>query len=170
MRITLDTSLGFRDIYENNTCEKLLVHYRHLFIIAFSLSESVELGFWLWSAPSWLCLSASDITIIIVIVVVVVTVDFVELEWKRQLIDYHIVSVHVDKQLSHNLRNGFDVLFLLVAQLSLIICDSMDYRPPGSSVQGISQARILEWVAIPFSGGSSPPRDRICITGRFFTV
>ena len=109
------------------------------------------------------CLSACDITIIIVIVVVV-TVDFVELEWKRQLLDYRRVSVHVDKQLSHNLRNGFDVLFLLAAQLSLILCDSMDYRPPGSSVQGISQARILEWVAIPFSGGSSPPRDPICIT------
>ena len=31
--------------------------------------------------------------------------------------------------------------------------------PPGSSVHGIFQARILEWVAIPFSRGSSPPRD-----------
>ena len=36
----------------------------------------------------------------------------------------------------------------------------MDCSPPGSSVHGISQARILEWVAIPFSGGSSQPRDQ----------
>ena len=36
--------------------------------------------------------------------------------------------------------------------------------PPGSSVHGISQARILEWVAISFSKGSSQPRDRTCVT------
>ena len=48
----------------------------------------------------------------------------------------------------------------------------MDYNPPGSSVHGILQARILEWVTISFSGGSSQPRSRTwvsCITGRFFT-
>ena len=51
-------------------------------------------------------------------------------------------------------------------------CDPMDCSPPGSSVHGILQARILEWVAIPFSRGSSKPRDRTqvsCIAGRFFT-
>ena len=37
---------------------------------------------------------------------------------------------------------------------------SMDCNPPGSSVCGILQARVLEWVAIPFSRGSSQPRDR----------
>ena len=40
-------------------------------------------------------------------------------------------------------------------------CDPMDYRLPGSSVHGIFQARILEWVAISFSRESSQPRDRI---------
>ena len=48
----------------------------------------------------------------------------------------------------------------------------MDYSLPGSSAYGILQARILEWVAILFSGGSSQPRDWTqvsCITGRFFT-
>ena len=40
------------------------------------------------------------------------------------------------------------------------LCDPMDCNPPGSSVHGISQARILEWVAISFSWGSSRPRDR----------
>ena len=49
----------------------------------------------------------------------------------------------------------------------------MDCSPPGSSVHRILQARILEWVAIPFSRGSSRPRDwtRISSTaGRFFTI
>ena len=49
----------------------------------------------------------------------------------------------------------------------------MDYSPPGSSVHGILQARILEWVAIPFSRGSSQPKDGswvFRIAGRFFTI
>jgi len=48
----------------------------------------------------------------------------------------------------------------------------MDWSPPGSSVHGILRARIPEWVAIPFSRGSSQPRDRTqvsCIAGRLFT-
>ena len=57
----------------------------------------------------------------------------------------------------------------LVAQLCLIICNPMDCSPPGSSVHGILQAGILEWVAISFSRGSSRPRDSACIscTGRW---
>ena len=39
------------------------------------------------------------------------------------------------------------------------VCDPVDYSPPGSSVHGILQARILKWVAISFLRGSSPPRD-----------
>ena len=49
----------------------------------------------------------------------------------------------------------------------------MNCRPPGSSIHGILQARILEWVAFPFSRGPSPPRDRTqvsFIAGRFFTI
>ena len=49
---------------------------------------------------------------------------------------------------------------VLVAQLCLTLCDPMDYSPPGSSVHGILQARILEWVAILFSRGSPPLRDQ----------
>ena len=45
------------------------------------------------------------------------------------------------------------------AQLCLTLCDPMDCSLPGSSVHGISQARILEWVAISSSRGSSQPRD-----------
>ena len=39
------------------------------------------------------------------------------------------------------------------------VCDPMDCSPPSFSVHGIFQARVLEWVAIPFSRGSSRPRD-----------
>ena len=48
---------------------------------------------------------------------------------------------------------------VLVTQSCLTLCDHMDCSPPGFSVHGILQARILEWVAIPFSRGSSWPRD-----------
>ena len=61
---------------------------------------------------------------------------------------------------------------LLVAQSRPTLCDPMGCSPPSSSVHGILQARILEWVAIPFSRGSPQPRDRTqvsCIAGRFFT-
>ena len=60
-----------------------------------------------------------------------------------------------------------------VPQLCLTLCDPMDYSLPGSSVHWILQARILEWIAIPFSRGSSWPRDRIqvsCIVGGLFTI
>ena len=53
------------------------------------------------------------------------------------------------------------------------LCDPMDCSPPGSSVHGILQARILEWVAMPSSRESSQPRHRICISwiaGGFFTA
>ena len=46
---------------------------------------------------------------------------------------------------------------VLVAQSCLTLCDLMECSPPGSSVHVILQARILEWVAIPFSRGSSNP-------------
>ena len=48
---------------------------------------------------------------------------------------------------------------VLVTQSCLFLCNPMDSRPPGSSIHDILQASILEWVAIPFSRGSSPPRD-----------
>jgi len=52
-------------------------------------------------------------------------------------------------------------------------CDATDCGPPGSSVHVVSQARILEWVAISSSRASSQPRDQIhisCIAGRLFTT
>ena len=62
---------------------------------------------------------------------------------------------------------------MLVTQSCLTLFDPMDYSLPGSSVHGILQARIQEWVAILLSRGSSQPRDQTwvsCIAGRFFTI
>ena len=59
-----------------------------------------------------------------------------------------------------------------VAQSCLTLCDPMDCRLSGSSVHGIFQARVLEWIAISFSRGSSRPRNQTwvsCIAGRRFT-
>ena len=64
----------------------------------------------------------------------------------------------------------FVILHEMKAKVALLfptLCDLMDYR-----VHGILQARILEWVAFPFSRGSSQPRNQTgisCIAGRFFT-
>ena len=61
---------------------------------------------------------------------------------------------------------------MLVPHLCPTLCDPMDCSPPGSSVHEIPQARILEWVAMIFSRGSSWAmyRTRVsCIVGRFFT-
>ena len=63
--------------------------------------------------------------------------------------------------------------FVLVVQSRQILYNPVDCSLPGSSVHGIFQERILEWVSISFSRGSSQPRDWkqvFCITSRFFTV
>ena len=62
---------------------------------------------------------------------------------------------------------------VLVTQLCPTVSNPMDCSLPGSSVHEILQEKILEWVAISFSRGSSRPRDRTwvsCIAGRCFTV
>ena len=58
-------------------------------------------------------------------------------------------------------------------QLCLSLCNPMDCSPPGSFVHGVSWARILEWVTIFFSRGSSQPKDRTCVSclaGGYFTT
>ena len=67
---------------------------------------------------------------------------------------------------SHSLK-------VLVTQLCPTLCDPMDCSLPRSSVFGILQARILKWVAISYSRGSSQPRDQTRVShiaGRFFTI
>ena len=64
-------------------------------------------------------------------------------------------------------------LHLLLCLVAVESCDPMDCSPPGSSVHGILQAGILQWVAMPSSRGSSRPRDRTQVShiaGGFFTV
>ena len=70
------------------------------------------------------------------------------------------------------------LLYFMLSCFGLVwlFCDPMDRSPPGSSVHGISQARIPEWVTIFFSRGSSWHRDWAsiscvsCIAGGFFTA
>ena len=60
-----------------------------------------------------------------------------------------------------------------VAQSCPTLCDPVDYSLLGSSVHGILQARVLEWVAISFSRGSSQPRDQTRVSrigGRRFNL
>ena len=74
---------------------------------------------------------------------------------------YHMMS-HVESKISYKWT-----------YLQIRKWKSENVRPPGSSVHGILQARILEWVVIPFSRGSSWPRDWTWISriaGRFFTI
>ena len=79
--------------------------------------------------------------------------------------------------ISHVSLRRMCILLLLiykseVAQLCPTLCHPMDCSPPGSSVHGILQARVLEWVAISSSRGTFQPRDRTqvsCVAGRRFT-
>ena len=74
---------------------------------------------------------------------------------------------------SKNISSSKVKVKVLVTQSCLTVCDCMDCSPPDSSLHGILQARILEWVAMPFSRGSSRPTDRIqvfCIASRLFTI
>ena len=64
-------------------------------------------------------------------------------------------------------------MLCLATQLYPTLCNPMDYSPPGSSVHGILQVRMLELVAISFSKGSSQPRGQTqvsYIAGGFFTI
>ena len=63
-------------------------------------------------------------------------------------------------------------MYIYLTQWCPTLCDPTDCSLPVCSVHGVSQARILEWVAIPFSRGSSWPRDQTqvsCTAGRYFT-
>ena len=74
---------------------------------------------------------------------------------------------------------GLSHIYVLCVLSHSVVSDSLGplgYSPPGSSVHGILQARILEWVATSYSSGSSQPRDRTRVSvspalgGRFFTT
>ena len=70
-------------------------------------------------------------------------------------------------------KNIYMKVKVLAAHFYDTLCQPMDCSLPGSSVQGIFQTRIMEWVAVPFSRVCSQPRDWTqvsCIVGRFFTI
>ena len=116
------------------------------------------------------------------------------LRWKE--IKVHRVSTLQDEKNHgdgwwwwlHNIIHAFNTTelyickwLMLVAQFSSVqslgcvqlFCDPMDCSPPASSVQGILQARILQWLAVCYSRGSSRPRDPTqvsCMADRFFTL
>ena len=73
-----------------------------------------------------------------------------KIPWKRSLVGYSPWGLRV----RHNWCGPF-----MCVHSCLTLCNPVDYNLPGSSVHGISQARILEWVAISSSRGSSPPRN-----------
>ena len=75
-------------------------------------------------------------------------------------------------QLSRSCEYGVKVK-VKITQSCLTFCDPMDCSPPGSSVHSILQTIILEWVTVPFSRGSSQPRDRTQVSwtaGGFFII
>ena len=86
---------------------------------------------------------------------------------------YLIPKLDKEKKLDTNILMNLDaVVCCSVAKLCPTPCNLMDYCLPGSSVHGILQARLLEWVAVPFSRGSPQPRDRTQVShiaGKFFT-
>ena len=100
--------------------------------------------------------------------------DFVHLRWGWDAVLLKCGSKIIDRLLLGSGEKKFSAVYLQVCVLSHVrLCDPMDCSNPGSSVHGISQERILEWVAIPFSRRFSQPGDRTqvsCFEGRFFTI
>ena len=87
--------------------------------------------------------------------------------WVQGVSQYHCVLFYRwFTLLMSELATGRPYAFLVVKSLSWVwlFCNPMDYSPPGASVDGVSQARILKWVAVAFSRGSSQPRDRTCMS------
>ena len=89
------------------------------------------------------------------------------------LCSFMVVWASLVAQMVKNLPAMQEKVKVLVTQSCLTLCDPMDCSPPGSSVPEILQARILEWVAMRSTRGSSWPRERICISciaRKFFTL
>ena len=72
---------------------------------------------------------------------------------------FHRASIYLGHHIKSNLTVVFKIGVCSVAQLPSTLCDPINCCPSGSSAHGICQARILEWIAIPYSRRSSQSRD-----------
>ena len=90
------------------------------------------------------------------------TMYLVLVTWPMHMCTHTHRAVYLFPKSTINLgRIGLNMcVYVGSSQSCLTLCDPKDCSLPGSSVHGILQARILEWVAIPFSRGSSQPRDQ----------
>lgn len=89
------------------------------------------------------------------------------------LISVKVITSHSVSYTKNLMSYSAYVLFAKLFQLCWTLCDPGDLNPLGSSVHRIPQARKLGWVAMPFSRGSSRPREWSqvsCIAGRFYIV
>ena len=91
---------------------------------------------------------------------------------KYESVTINIASTKIEKEKNDltlsRMSQEFPSIKVLATQSCLTLCNPMDSRPPGSSVHGILQARILEYIVIPFSRESSCARDQtwvFCIAG-----
>ena len=90
--------------------------------------------------------------------------------WRPMSLKFHSFTCGLsDGALTNCHLNDLSPHCTLCAQACPPLYDPTDCSPPGSSVHGILQARILEWVAMPFSRGTSRPTDRTCISCIFYT-
>ena len=101
-----------------------------------------------------------------------IVVDFV-IHWNETTMGLHVfpIPIHPPTSLSFNIN--YACMHAKSLQLCLTLCSPMECSLPGSSVQGILQARTLERVAMPSSMKSSQPRDQtqvFCIAGRSFAI
>ena len=96
--------------------------------------------------------------------------------WVQLLSIFHVVfwfCISLGRGVSSLKLSIPSLCVCLVTQSFLTLCDPVDCSPPVSSVHEILQARILEWVAMPSSRGSSQPSNQTqvsCIAGGFFTI
>ena len=124
-----------------------------------SLAHDFSCAVWPWKVTVPPCVSKSSF---------VTALNTTRALWRfEELIHIkHLEQFPARNELSEHVSNysyyclqTVDSILCLVTQSCLTLCDSMDCSPPGSSVHGILQARILEWVAMPSSKPSSQPRD-----------
>ena len=90
---------------------------------------------------------------------------------------FNTIHIKLPMRFFHRTRTNNPKMYLLFLLFSCSVvsdsCDPADCSPPNSSVSGISQAKILEWVATSYTKGSSRPKDGTCVSclaGRFFTT